>query len=186
MANLPGVMNRRTITAALAFLLLLLAPGTGTAIGSSGKAWFEAKTEGSPVTAMRGSWVVANRSADLTLRGAHAIGDKTTFEAGWVTPVTRKTRKAVLEIDWQGQSAKVQDPPIEAVMKIRSREAGGEWSRWFPFRSTYGRPVVFWAGYGMSGLIGSDARRWQFEWRLQGTIDGAGAIDAAYHLTLSD
>ena len=178
-------MNRRTITAALAFLLLLLAPGTGTA-GGSGKTWFEAKTKGSPVTAMDGQWEVANKSADLTLRGAHVFGSETNFEAGWITPVTRKTRKAVLEVQWQGESVKAQDPPIEAVMKVRYRQPGGAWSRWYKFSSRYGSPVVIWGGGGMNGLIASHASRWQFEWRLEGVVAGPGAIDAAYHLTLRD
>jgi hypothetical protein len=129
-----------------------------------------------PISALAGRWTTSSeREVHLDFAGGHAAGEKTTFEASWVSPYTSKGEVPEFSGDLSISSMNAFGKDIFLTDMFRFRYKGKPWSPWFRHRSKL-KPGWTGLGSGMAFMSFGKAEV-KFEWRLKGTITGPAEID---------
>ena len=129
---------RRTV-ALLAVLCLLHAEPAFAAFQRENPYWASESTL--PAETVTGTWTPDGNIAELTFSGVNAPGQVMTFEAGWMTPWSRRSFSEAGQIDL------LLSPDTSVTLKrmTRFQFPGEKWSGWFTHRLPYEE------GLGMGG-----------------------------------
>ena len=167
--------------------VLLCAICAGISLSSSravaslrGQTSFEARTEGSPVDTMAGSWWADAGEARLVFGGVQALGSKTRIRAEWLTDFSdRNSLEGSCSLMHSGASA-----GMSMGMWFRWQESNGKWTRWWRILSDQqvGEPTTF-CNFAVTVSTNSH-RDIRFHWRLTGILRDANAVLGEYSLAL--
>ncbi len=148
--------------------------------GLGGQTSFEARTEGSPVDTMAGSWAAHDGEARLVFGGGQAVGSKTRIRAEWLTDFSdRNSLEGSCSLMHSGAS-----PGMSMAMWFRWQESDGKWTRWWRIVSDQeaGEPTAF-CNFAVTASTKPD-RDIRFHWRLTGILRNANAVLGEYSLAL--
>lgn len=181
---------RRFLVIALAMALGLV-PATSWSGPQRAKTSWTSETEGSPVATIDGQWSVTDGGVDhVEFRGPHVVGERTTFEARWLSPWVRVTSSRAVEMWTEGGIEFLQAPEtaVDVAEMVRVKEKGGRWSGWLRFRlpseGTWGG--VLWTSGTVSFSVGRPRpRHLRFEWRLVGEAKAVSHLKGWAEVTLS-
>lgn len=150
--------------------------------------YFETRSEGSPIDTLMGSWTTSSdgREVSLEMVGAHVAGDRTWFEAGWLTPWTTKGQAASFETEFGFSSLNQLGETIRFHVRMRWRERKQPWGSWrsspFPMEMEGGS----WSGVGGgSGFLTMSRRSMRFEWQIRGVMTGTAELDGSITLSVN-
>jgi hypothetical protein len=182
---------KRLLVLTLAMALLVVPAGSSWSGPQRAETSWSSETEGSPVATINGQWSETTDGADrVDFEGPHVIGERTTFEARWLSPWVKWTGSRPVEIETEGGLEYLQDPEssFDLIEMVRVKQKGRRWGRWMRFSTpnegNWGG--VFW----FSGtMLLSDGKprpqRLRFEWRLVGEARAVSHLTGWAEVTLS-
>ncbi len=166
-------------------LAVLALTSTSVAHARDGEPYFRSGSDGAPTNTLQGEWTpLDERSVRLDLEGGHAIGDRTWFEAGWVTPWVTGTHGQMASFDMTYDFMAVNvGRKIALSFKFRYQEPGGRWSTWFRHpKFDYEEPITFWGG---GSMFGTTRERIRFDWRSKGVIEDPELVTGSITVSVS-